>query len=610
MNQSNKLSYLVRGAICTALLVWATHAGSVAWAAGFQGQVTDDKAGTSIAGAMVTARFGEPFQERTVFTDDEGRYAMAGLPAVTNHRIRVRRIGWEDLRSWDHQTAAEGLIDLDLGMARHTDPAEVAAQLPANHWYALVLDKLTDKYEREQFVRQCTFCHQQGNAATRLVRDIEEWDKVLALMARMGAGLDADLRARMPELLNAAYDPETAVPALTQGWENAHEFSPAPSAEVRRSIIDEYQLGGRSSVQHDMIVHPSGHIYSVDMTTDTLYRMDPRVADGGREAFRIPTEGLALGGGLSAALPSNSDMRVGPHSLQVDGDGAVWITLAVGNLLAKFDPTDSSFAMEPLPGGIYPHTLRVDDRGRIWYTIAVSNHVGMYDPATGQHETIRVPARSFGEAVMLRALPFVIWLSQYVDLDIGGGGEGGGLPTPYGIDFAPNGDVWFSQLNAHRIGRIDPESFEITMIDTPFSAPRRMRFDSKGMLWIPGFSSNVLSRFDPQSSEFTNYTIPVEPVGTETPYSLNVDRRTDTVWICGTNSDTLISFNTSSEQFTIYPLPTQVTYTRDIDFDTESGIWTSNSNAPTWQIETGVPRVLRLIPGRDPDVSMSVSGSR
>ena len=46
----------------------------------------------------------------------------------------------------------------------------------------------------------------------------------------------------------------------------------------------------------------------------------------------------------------------------------------------------------------------------------------------------------------------------------------------------------------------------------------------------------------------------------------------------------------------IYPLPTRVTYTREIDFDREGRIWTSNSNGPAWQIEDGVPRVLRLDP--------------
>ncbi len=606
MSSSYFANHLVRTALCTTVLITGALTASFAAAAGFQGQIVDQE-GVGIAGAMVTARFGEPFQERTVFTDDEGRYAVAGLAEETSHLVRVRRIGWEDVRSWGHMTPGEGVADLDLTMIRHTDPAKVAAQLPANHWYALVLEKLTDEADREQFVRQCTFCHQQGNAATRLVREPEEWDKVLALMARMGGALDADLRARVPELLNTAYDPDTAVPALTRGWERP-DFAPPPPAEVRQSIVDEYQLGGRSSMQHDMIVHPSGRIYSVDMATDTLFRLDPSVPGGARESFAIPREDVPIGGVAgSGAVPSNYDMRVGPHSLQVDPEGAVWITLAVGNSLAKFDPEDNSFTIEPLPGGIYPHTLRIDDRGRVWYTIAVSNHVGVYDPATGRHEIIRVPARSFGEAIILRAIPFMIWLSQYVDLDLGGG-EGVSLPVPYGIDFAPNGDVWFSQLNAHRIGRIDPDTLEVTMIDTPFTAPRRMRFDSQGNLWIPGFSSNLLARFNPQTGEFKEYPLPIEPLGSETPYALNVDRSTDTVWICGTNSDTLISFDTASEKFTVYPLPTQVTYTRDIDFDNQGGVWTSNSNAPSWQIETGIPRVLRLLPGKIPAAGVSVSG--
>ncbi len=580
------------------LLLTGLVLSSVTHAAGFQGRVLDE-AGGPIAGAMVTARFNTPFQERTVFTDDDGHFEISGLPESTDHLIRVRRIGWHDVRSGGHVTDDDELTPLDFAMVRHTDPALVADQLPANRWYDLLLSRLESEHDREQFVRQCTFCHQQGSPATRLQREPEEWDKVLALMARMGAGLDEDLRDRVPELFNTAYDPATAVPILTQGWQSPG-FAPPPSLEVRKAVVDEFQLGGRSSMQHDMVVHPSGAIYSVDMATDTLFRLNPSAPGGEREWFSIPRGEVPLGGNMgSGALPSNSDMHVGPHSLQVNSEGAIWITLATGNRLAKFDPSDNSFTIEPLPSGIYPHTLRIDDRDRVWYTIAGSNHVGMYDPSSGQHETISVPARSFGEGVMLRMLPFFMWLSQYVDLSAAAGGSGGGEgfgPVPYGIDIAPNGDIWFSQLNAHRIGRIDPETFEVTMIDTPFSAPRRMRFDSKGNLWIPGFSSNLISKFNPETLDFTSYPVPIEPLGTETPYSLNVDLNTDTVWICGTNSDTLISFDTTTEAFTIYPLPTQVTYTRDIDFDSEGGVWTSNSNVPTWQIETGIPRVLRLTP--------------
>lgn len=578
------------------LIVFYFLAHVTAFAAGMEGRViTED--GTPVVGAMVTVRFGEPFQERTVFTNAAGRYLVSGLPESTEQFIRVRRIGWHDLRVRGESTPAEGNLNLDFKMVRHTDAGAVAAQLPANHWYALVLEQLTDAGDREQLVRQCTYCHQQGNAATRIQRDPAEWRKILALMARMGGGLDADLAARMPEIFNRAYDPATAIPALTRGFDQPG-FAPPPSEEVRRAVIDEFELGGRSSMQHDMIVHPNGDIYSVDMATDSLFRLDPSVPGGKRHRYPIPSSDLPIGGIMdSGALPSNTSMRMGPHSLQVDAKGGIWITLAIGNRLVRFDPADNSFRFEELPAGIYPHTLRIDDRGRIWYTLAVSNHVGVYDPASGQHDVIRVPARSFREAVILRMIPFFLWLSQYVELDLFGG-EGSSLPVPYGIDFAPDGGVWFSQLNAHRIGHIDPDSFEVTMIDTPFTAPRRMRFDSKGTLWIPGFSSNLVSSFNTDSGEFKSYELPIEPLGSETPYALNVDPATDDVWICGTNSDSLIRFEPETERFTVYPLPTRVTYTRDLDFSSDGGIWTSNSNAPAWQIETGIPRVLKLDPGR------------
>jgi streptogramin lyase len=295
----------------------------------------------------------------------------------------------------------------------------------------------------------------------------------------------------------------------------------------------------------------------------------------------------------------NSSAHQGPHSLQMGPDGSVWITLALGNRIARFDPKTERFELHALDEGFYPHTLRIDARGRVWFTIAVSNHVGMYDPAARKMTIVRVPAASWGQALTLWALPYVVAVADWLDVDLASlasEGGAGAAPVPYGIDIAPDGGVWFSQLNQHRLGRIDPDTLEIEMIDTPFTAPRRLRFDSKGQLWIPGFSSNLVARFDPERKQFTEYRLPVEPAGTETPYALHVDRRTDTVWICGTNSDSLIRFEPQGEKFTVYPLPTRVTYTREIDFDAQGRVWTSNSNVPTWQIENGYPRVLRLDP--------------
>src|SRR5439155_1490609 len=176
---------------------------------------------------------------------------------------------------------------------------------------------------------------------------------------------------------------------------------------------------------------------------------------------------------------ANADAHVAPHSLQVAPDGSIWITLCLGNKIARFDPRTEQFEIFLQEDGLYPHTLRFDARGRAWYTLAVSNQVAMIDPPTGARRT---------------------------------------------------------------------------------------------------------------------WDLPTEPRGTETPYALNVDRRTDTVWICGTQSDTLIRFEPASERFTVYPLPTRVTYTREIEFGPGGAVWTSNSNLPAWQIEGALPKVIRLEP--------------
>lgn len=580
------------------------------------GRVLDAR-GAPVEGVMVTLRRSGPFRDTTVFSSASGVFFVPGIVAGEPYGLRLRRTGWRG--GWQPELApfTNGEVRrLELTLEPETDRARLAEQFPASHWYGLVLARLEDEQQREQLVRQCTYCHQQGSRATRLQRDEEEWRKVLSLMARMGGGLSPDLRDRLPSLFNEVYAPDYAVPRLTKGM-GTPGFPPPPPAAVRTAVIDEWELGERASMQHDLVVHPDGRIYSVDMMQDQLYRLDP--ATGERHAFQFPRGDLPPGGvfgGPNNPSPPNSNAHVGPHSLQVAPDGAVWSTLAFGNQLARFDPETEAFEIYPLDEGYYPHTLRFDAQGRIWYTVAASNHVGMLDPASGAHQWIRLPTRDLGQAVAMRLIPVFLWLSQHFDFlgAAAGAGEGVTAPVPYGIDVAPDGTVWFSQLNEHRIGRIDPDTLMVEMIDTPFTAPRRLRFDAQGRLWIPGFSSGLVARFDPTDRTFDTYELPTMAHGAvDAPYALNVDRERGVVWICGTNSDTLIRFDPAAADagrngFTVYPLPTRVSYTREIDFDAQGRIWTSNSNLPSWQIEGGFPRVLRLDPGDSDRTAARQSG--
>ncbi len=576
----------------------------------FAGRVADGH-GAPVEGALVSFTRGDPPHTVTVYSGADGSYRTPKLETSGPWSLRVRRIGFRDLERAGIAAEPSG-TPLALTLERETDPASIAGQLPANRWYGLLLASIDDPVQREELVRQCTYCHQQGSWATRMQRPDEQWQKVLSLMARMGGTLSPELRARVPQLFTAAYDPATAVPRLTANM-SSPDFAPPPAREVRAASVEEWVLGGPASMQHDLAVHPDGSVYSVDMMQDKLFRLDPSAPGGKREVFDVPQGDLPLGGvfgGTGSPAAPNSNAHVGPHSLQVAPDGAIWITLALGNQLARFEPATRTWSIHPLEQGYYPHTLRFDAKGRVWYSVAASNHIGVYDPANGLHRWVRLPAPTWGQALASRALPFFLWLGRHVDLSEASANAGEGItaPVPYGVDVAPDGGIWFSQLNAHRIGRIDPDTLSVELIDTPFSAPRRLRFDAHGKLWIPGFSSGLIARFDPATREFKTWEIPIEPRGSETPYALNVDRERDLVWICGTNSDSLIRFDPRSEAFTVYPLPTRVTYTRELDFDRAGRVWASNSNLPAWQIEGMLPRVIRLDPqGAAPEARLDAS---
>ena len=156
---------------------------------------------------------------------------------------------------------------------------------------------------------------------------------------------------------------------------------------------------------------------------------------------------------------------MGPHSLECDADGNIWITCAIGGKMAKFDVKTEkwlvvSSAPDPARRGVYPHTLRVDKKGVVWYTDA-GRGVYSLDP---NNDNVRKFYKLPDE-----------------DQAVGQGiGESRGR-TPYGIDVAPNGHIWYTKLNGNRVGRIKPEvpDGDIKEWNPPFRGPRRLQVDCR-----------------------------------------------------------------------------------------------------------------------------------
>ncbi|HXR24549.1 MAG TPA: carboxypeptidase regulatory-like domain-containing protein [Candidatus Binataceae bacterium] len=586
INHAMILKALAIAALTVALMLLAIEAEGGA----YTGNVVRDQSGRPVAGAIVTLTDQRLGRATSVYTASDGSFTMPEL-APGRYDLRVRRAGYEDLSQSGIAITSQPRA-MQLAMTIVTDPNELAWQLPANRWTPLVLERLSSDTRREEFVRQCAYCHQQGSWATRVQRSDEDWRAVFIKMGRMGGTISPELQKELPGAFNTAYEEKNYLHKLTEP-----EFVPPPAPEglALKATITEWSMGAPTSMLHDIVVHPDGSIWSVDTNGDRLLRLDPKT--NAREEFPIPVGDSPIGGVFHSTglLQSpGATARVAPHSLQVAQDGTIWVTLCLGDKVGHLDPHTRHWTIYTQKEGLYPHTLRIDGKGRVWYTLAVSNGVGMIDPSTGEQRVYRLPAANFSQAIALRMMPLAMWATEKFGIAPPTIGEGAPLPVPYGIDIAPDGGVWFSQLNAHRIGRIDPESGAIRTVETPFAGPRRLRFDSKGNLWVPGFSSNLIARYTPSTGQFKTWAMPTG--GTETPYALNVDRRTDTVWVCGTASDTLMSFNPATERFTVYPLPTRVTFTREIDFGKDGAIWTSNSDFPAWHIEAPSPTFIRIQP--------------
>jgi len=474
----------------------------------------------------------------------------------------------------------------------------------------LVLDEIPNREQLLEFKAQCTSCHQQGSPFTsrgNLTR--EQWADIIYDMELRGAILTDALKEKLPDYYLRAYD-EANVHEKLPRYDKEDGPLPIPSREARRAVIEEWDLGGTISSHHDMMIHhPTNTVWSVDGPTDTLYKISfEESPDGERTAYAIPKGDHQPGGVYYKMGAKSGDSYLAPHSLQTAPNDDIWLTLASGNQLAGFDPETEQWDMVDLNQGINPHTLRFDRQGRIWFTLSATNHVGMYDPITREQKYVRLPAPDLVTSFILQITPFLIAHADWFNLrEQSAKQDGLSMPVPYGIDISPmDGSVWYSQLNMDHIGKINPETLEVTSIPTPFTTPRRLRFDSKGNLWVPSYAEGTINRFNTRTMQWENtYVIPVEPSDTEVPYAVFVDQSTDEVWITGTQSDSLIRFKPETEEWIIYPLPTRVTYTRDVDIDDRNHLWTSHSSSPTWHIEGGYPKITSIDPDGAPDIEAS-----
>lgn len=523
--------------------------------------------------------------EITRFTDKDGRVRFDERDGAL--RYLVRKPGFRDA---ELQLAA-GTRESPLALVAETDPKALAQAKPANVWLG-ALD-LGDVARKKHYMLQCGFCHQQGHAALRQERSTEDWQAAIDRMARYGSRLATADQKVLPQM-------------LASGWRRLREdpsrlAEPLPwDAALAGTTITEWPIGDAMSQTHDQLLARDGTVYVADNIQDRLYRIDPRSNEV--TVYKIPhREGDVPGGLLAARLKDfpRHDSTSNAHSLvQSARDGHIFITPSAQQRLVEFDPATGAFTLHEMGAGFYPHTIRMDAQDRVWFTLALSNQIGMFDRASGRFTLHDLPARGLRERLtvalirpLFKLMEWGLPLANWLPVDR----LATGTPLPYGIEVTPDGRVWFARLHTDEIGRLDPATGAITMITTPFAGPRRLRADANGNLWIAAFPESAIVRYEPASGRFTRFDLPVRPQGSDTPYSLNVDRARGVVWVTGNQSDALHAFDIASQSWRpSIPLPRRVAFTRDIEIGEDGSVYTSTSSFPSWHVEDGQPTMIRV----------------
>ena len=524
--------------------------------------------------------------EYTRFSDARGHVSLPDAPG--EYRVRLRKPGFKDRviepAALNHAAAWR--------MEAETDLRALAEQRPSNAWTATFLAGRDDL--RKEFLAQCGFCHQQGSAFLRRERSAQEWEAAIKRMVRYGARLSTEAQKELPALLEAHWKDINAHPEKVPA---ATPWTPALS----NAAITELPIGDRFSQMHDFLQHSNGLVYVGDNLQDRLYEIDART--GAYTVYRVPPQpGDALGGLLAGRLrdfPKHETYQ-GIHSLiEAPRDGHIFITPSYQRRLLEFDPKTKRFTAHQMDSGFYPHTVRMDAKDRVWFTLALSNQVAMFDRASAKFTTFDLPFRSFMEKLTVKLTPFFFKLigwglpvTNWVKIDH----VSTGVPLPYGIDITPDGKAWIARLHTDEIASIDPDRGTVTMIATPLKAPRRLRADRDGNLWIVMFNESAVLRYEPATAKFTRFDLPAQPVGSDTPYSLNVDRKRHQVWVNGTNSDSVYRLDIASKQWMHFPLPRHVTFTRDIEIADDGRVLLANGSFPSWHIEDAQPTLIQLAP--------------
>lgn len=270
-----------------------------------------------------------------------------------------------------------------------------------------------------------------------------------------------------------------------------------PAAES--ATIEEYPVPAGSR-PHDVAPAPDGTVWYTAQRRGELGRLDPATG----ETHHIP-----LGAGSA------------PHGVIVGPNGDAWVTDGGLNAIVRVDGESEQVDVFPLPPGsgrANLNTAAFDTSGTLWFT-GQNGIYGRFEPGSGDLEVYQAPRGS----------------------------------GPYGITGTPDGSVYYASLAGSYVGRIDPQTGDVQVLEPPTAGQgaRRVWSDSLGRIWVSEWNAGQLAVYDPADGSWREWSLPGER---PRAYAVYVDDR-DKIWLSDFGSNAIVQFNPATGQFTSFSIP-------------------------------------------------------
>jgi virginiamycin B lyase len=265
------------------------------------------------------------------------------------------------------------------------------------------------------------------------------------------------------------------------------------------------------------------------------------------------------------SLPEGS----GPHGIQFDGDGQLWVTLEGAGNIAKLDGNGHIVAEYDVrldgstgapESNTHPHGLGIGSDGKtIWYTGKATGTVGKITPS-GKIETFTLSAAGSAPIYIKAGPDGNMWITELVGNKIARITPEGkvtefSIPTdnsrPIAIIPEPGGNaMWFTEEAGHIVGRIGMDG-KIMEFPVPKSQDNvllaGLSFDKEKNLWVQQYE--YVKQNDPD---------PAEP-----DHIVKIDKAI----LTATSSDI------SNVPITFYPVPTRGTMMHRIILGPDGNMW-------------------------------------